>query len=56
MPSLPHNDQQQSIFPKSTLFKVVGCLKNRYQGKAKTIEDMDAAVAQGIKDTWQCLQ
>lgn len=39
--------------PKTTLAQVVGCLKNRYKGKTKTIEEMDAAIAQGIKESWQ---
>lgn len=38
--------------PKTTLAQVAGCLKNRYQGKAKTIEEMDTAIAQGIRNSW----
>ena len=34
-------------FLKSTLSVVAGCL--HYDGKAKTIDDMNAAVAKGIK-------
>ena len=34
-------------FSKSTLSGVAGCLK--YQGTAKTIDDMNAAVAKGLK-------
>jgi AbrB family looped-hinge helix DNA binding protein len=34
-------------FPKSTLSEVAGCLP--YSGAAKTIDDMDKAVAQGVK-------
>lgn len=52
MHSPPHNNQQ-SIIPKSTLSQVVVCLKDRYKGKTKTIDDMDAAIAQSIKTTWQ---
>lgn len=39
--------------PKTHLSQVAGCLKNRYKGKAKTVEEMDAAIAQGIKESWQ---
>lgn len=44
---------QPASLPKTTLEQVAGCLKNCYQGKAKTIEEMDAAIAQGIRDSWQ---
>jgi AbrB family looped-hinge helix DNA binding protein len=35
-------------FPETTLDQVAGCLK--YEGKAKTIEEMDQAIADGIKE------
>lgn len=38
---------------KTTLSQVAGCLKHRYQGKPKTLEEMDEAIAQGILDSWQ---
>lgn len=44
---------QPTSLPKTTLSQVLGCLKNRYQGKAKTTEEMEAAIAQGIKESWQ---
>jgi AbrB family looped-hinge helix DNA binding protein len=45
----------KKIFPETTLDEVAGCLK--YQGKAKTIEEMDQAIAQGIEELWnQCLE
>jgi AbrB family looped-hinge helix DNA binding protein len=37
----------KALFPCSQLSEVAGCLP--YVGTAKTIEDMDHAVAQGIK-------
>ncbi|WP_020560589.1 AbrB/MazE/SpoVT family DNA-binding domain-containing protein [Thiofilum flexile] len=43
---------QPTRLPKTTLTQVAGCLKNRYQGKAKTIEEMETAIAQGIKESW----
>lgn len=39
--------------PKTDLAQVAGCLKKHYQGKAKTIEEMDDAIAQAIQDNWQ---
>ena len=35
-------------FKETTLDQVAGCLK--YEGKAKTIEEMDEAIEQGIKE------
>jgi len=35
-------------FQETTLDQVAGCLK--YEGKAKTIEEMDEAIEQGIKE------
>jgi len=32
------------------LDEVAGCLK--YQGKAKTIEEMEQAIGQGIEELW----
>ena len=40
----------KKTFPETTLDEVAGCLK--YQGKAKTIEEMDQAIAQGIEELW----
>lgn len=40
----------KKIFPETKLADVAGCLK--YQGKAKTIEEMDQAIAQGIEKLW----
>ncbi|PMB06862.1 hypothetical protein CEN45_09365 [Fischerella thermalis CCMEE 5198] len=37
-------------FPATTLDDVAGCLK--YQGTAKTIEDMDNAIRQGVEESW----
>ncbi|VXD24959.1 AbrB/MazE/SpoVT family DNA-binding domain-containing protein [Planktothrix paucivesiculata] len=37
-------------FPETRLDEVAGCLN--YQGKAKTIEEMDQAIAQGIEELW----
>ena len=38
--------------PKTTLSQVAGCLKQHYQGKAKTIEEMNEAIAQAIRENW----
>jgi AbrB family looped-hinge helix DNA binding protein len=40
----------KKTFPETKLDDVAGCLN--YQGKAKTIEEMDLAIAQGIKELW----
>jgi AbrB family looped-hinge helix DNA binding protein len=40
----------KKVFPETKLADVAGCLK--YQGKAKTIEEMDQAIAQGIEKLW----
>ncbi|WP_315791906.1 AbrB/MazE/SpoVT family DNA-binding domain-containing protein [Fischerella sp. JS2] len=37
-------------FAATTLDDVAGCLK--YQGTAKTIEDMDNAIRQGVEESW----
>lgn len=37
-------------FTKTKLDDVAGCLK--YPEKAKTIEEMDRAIAQGIEESW----
>ena len=38
----------KKTFPETTLDDAAGCLN--YQGKAKTIEEMEQAVAQGIEE------
>lgn len=38
----------KSLFPETSLSQVAGCLK--YQGHSKTLEEMDQAVEQGIKE------
>ena len=38
-------------FPETKLDEVAGCLK--YRGKAKTIQDMDRAIARGIEESWK---
>ena len=40
----------KKIFSETRLDEVAGCLN--YQGKAKTIEEMDQALAQGIQTSW----
>jgi AbrB family looped-hinge helix DNA binding protein len=40
----------KKIFSETRLDKVAGCLN--YQGKVKTIEEMDQAIAQGIQKSW----
>lgn len=40
----------EKVFPETTLDEAAGCL--HYQGKAKTIEEMEDAIAQGIKEMW----
>lgn len=39
--------------PKTSLSQVAGCLKQHYHGKAKTLAEMDEAIAQGIQESWQ---
>lgn len=36
---------------RSTLSEVAACLK--YQGAPKTLDDMEAAIGEGIKKQWQ---
>ena len=40
----------KKLFSKTKLDEVAGCLN--YQGKAKTIEEMDQAIAQEIQKSW----
>lgn len=40
----------KKVFPETKLADVAGCLK--YEEKAKTIEEMDKAIAQGIETLW----
>ncbi|MCT7953881.1 AbrB/MazE/SpoVT family DNA-binding domain-containing protein [Laspinema palackyanum] len=42
--------QPKSPFLLTTLNEVAGCLK--YQGPPKTLEDMEAAIRQGIQEQW----
>ena len=37
-------------FPETTIEEVSGCLK--YKGKAKTLTDMEEAIAKGVKETF----
>ena len=37
-------------FPETTLDQVAGCLK--YQGKPKTIQEMNDAIRQGVEELW----
>lgn len=37
------------LFAKTTLQQAAGCLQSAYVGKAKTLEDMEAAIRQGIE-------
>lgn len=36
-------------FPETTIADVAGCLS--YRGKAKTLAEMEAAIAKGVKET-----
>ena len=40
----------KKVFPETQLADVAGCLK--YEGKAKTIEEMNEAIAEGIEQLW----
>ena len=40
----------KKVFPETKLADVAGCLK--YKAKAKTIQEMDQAIAQGIDKLW----
>ena len=40
----------KKTFPETTLDEVAGCLK--YEGKAKTIEEMNEAIGKGIEELW----
>ena len=42
--------KHKKTFPETKLDAAAGCLN--YQGKAKTIEEMKQAVAQGIEQSW----
>lgn len=42
--------QPKQPFHPTTLNEVAGCLK--YQGSPKTIEEMEAAIRQGIEEQW----
>lgn len=38
-----------AVFAKTTLQQAAGCLQSAYTGKPKTLEEMDAAIRQGIE-------
>lgn len=40
----------KKLFPETKLDDVAGCLN--YQQKAKTLEEMEQAIAQGIEESW----
>lgn len=40
----------KKVFPETQLDEVAGCLN--YQGKVKTLEEMEQAIAQGIEELW----
>ncbi len=40
----------KSTFPQTTVEEVAGCLA--YGGKAKSIEEMDEAIRQGVEEAW----
>ena len=40
-----------SPFPPTTIEEVSGCLN--YQGKAKTLAEMEAAIAKGVRETFK---
>ena len=42
--------QPKPPFSPTTLNEVAGCLK--YNGSPKTLEDMEAAIRQGIQEQW----
>ncbi len=37
------------VFAKTTLQQAAGCLQSAYQGKPKTLEEMETAIRQGIE-------
>ena len=37
------------VFAKTTLQQAAGCLQSAYTGKPKTLEEMEAAIRQGIE-------
>ncbi len=40
----------KKLFPETNLDEAAGCLN--YQQKAKTLEEMEQAIAQGIEESW----
>ncbi|MGJ3246960.1 MAG: AbrB/MazE/SpoVT family DNA-binding domain-containing protein [Elainellaceae cyanobacterium] len=40
----------QKPFPETTLAQVAGCLE--YQGKPKSLDDIDNAIRQGVMEQW----
>jgi len=48
---LAHKNESHREFPEKSIQEVAGCLP--YTGNAKTIEEMDYAVARGVKRKWQ---
>lgn len=40
-----------SLFPPTTIEEVSGCLN--YQGEAKTLAEMEAAIAKGVRETFK---
>ena len=45
--------EPKNPFKRTTLSEVVGCLK--YQGTPNTVEEMNSAISQGIKEQWHDL-
>ena len=42
--------QPKPPFPPTTLNEVAGCLK--FEGSPKTLEEMEAAISQGLQEQW----
>ncbi len=45
--------KRKSPFKRTTLEEVSGCLKPYYSGPPKTVDEMNAAVGEAIRERWE---
>ena len=48
---LAHRSDTKAMFPLKSIEEVAGCLP--YHGSAKTIQEMDDAIAEGVRRQWK---
>lgn len=48
---LAHRSDDKTMFPRKSIEEVAGCLP--YHGTAKTTQEMDDAIADGVRQQWK---